>query len=453
TFEALEENRASSLRLLRAGKSGSLPPEYWEALLALQRAEIQALRSGKAADQAASAAARARVARLEASFASRPAVSEGDLLRRAQAALHADSALFSFHLGGDISWMWAVDRTHIELYALPPRAEIAGLVRNAVGATESDSAETAAAGAALYEALFGRLPARFRNKPNWVVALDESLFDAPLAALVVRGEARPAYLVELHATQAIPGVGWWLDAAERPAAPASPLFVGIGDPVYNAADPRLTTRQRASAARPAIPGQLAAEGFALPRLVASGAEIEACARAWTGDRILLTGTSASPQNLSEQLKRNPEVVHFATHVVESTARPSDGAIALSLSEGGGAQLLGPGEIADWRIRARLVAISGCHSAAGDVLPGTGLLGLTRAWLAAGADSVAGSRWATPDETGALFSSLYRNLRARPGTGPAQALRAAQLEMLRSGDWRAKPRYWGAYFVIGIEGVQ
>jgi CHAT domain-containing protein len=82
-----------------------------------------------------------------------------------------------------------------------------------------------------------------------------------------------------------------------------------------------------------------------------------------------------------------------------------------------------------------------------------MLGLTRAWLAAGADDVIGSRWNTPDETGALFGAFYRNLRVLPGSRPAQALRAAQLEMLHSGDWRARPRYWGAYFVTGIEKIQ
>ena len=68
-------------------------------------------------------------------------------------------------------------------------------------------------------------------------------------------------------------------------------------------------------------------------------------------------------------------------------------------------------------------------------------------------NVVGSRWTTLDETGALFSALYRSLRAQPGSRPAQALRAAQLEMLRAGDWRARPRYWGAYFVMGVEGIQ
>jgi CHAT domain-containing protein len=83
-----------------------------------------------------------------------------------------------------------------------------------------------------------------------------------------------------------------------------------------------------------------------------------------------------------------------------------------------------------------------------------LLGLSRAWLAAGAEAVVASLWPTPDDNGRLFVSFYRLLRnvKRDGTGsrPASALREAQLEMLRSGTWRSEPRYWAAHFVTGKE---
>jgi CHAT domain-containing protein len=125
-------------------------------------------------------------------------------------------------------------------------------------------------------------------------------------------------------------------------------------------------------------------------------------------------------------------------------------IALSLNGRGEAELLTPVEIAHWKTRAELVVLSGCHSDAGRALPGAGLLGLTRAWLTAGAHSVAGSRWDTPDESGALFAALYRELRSQPTPDPALALASAQREMIRSGGWRARPRYWGAYFMVGNE---
>jgi CHAT domain-containing protein len=144
------------------------------------------------------------------------------------------------------------------------------------------------------------------------------------------------------------------------------------------------------------------------------------------------------------------VVHFATHVVESGDRPAYGLIALSLTPRHEIELISPYEIAGWRTSAELIVLSGCNSGEGEVLPGTGLLGLTRAWLTAGARSVIATNWTTPDASGALFHSLYQQMAARPDAGPAEALRAAQLEMIRSGDWRANPHYWGAFFVTGAE---
>ena len=110
----------------------------------------------------------------------------------------------------------------------------------------------------------------------------------------------------------------------------------------------------------------------LPRLVGSGEEIDACSRSWHGERVLLKGADASRARLAEQLRRNPAVVHLATHVLESSERPSYGLIALSLTPRRESELLPPYEIAGWRTDAGLVVLSGCHSAEGAQLPGTGL---------------------------------------------------------------------------------
>ena len=92
----------------------------------------------------------------------------------------------------------------------------------------------------------------------------------------------------------------------------------------------------------------------LPRLVGSGAELDACARSWHGERVLLKGAAASRADLTEQLRRNPAVVHLATHVLESSERPSYGLIALSLTARRESELLPPFEIAGWRTNAGLV---------------------------------------------------------------------------------------------------
>jgi CHAT domain-containing protein/tetratricopeptide (TPR) repeat protein len=440
TFAADEENRAASLRaLIHDSKANepNLPPAYWEAIGRMQRAEVAALRGRDSSDIES---ARAQLIRLEASLGPELRPLPLNLVETTREALDRDSSLFSFHLGDTISWVWALDHDGIAVYALPPRGAIEAQGREVLAALSKNRPDATALSAALFRTLFGPAALRFRRAHRWLLALDDTLFDVPVAALVETPRPEPAYVAESHTVEVIPGAAYWLESAKRPELRLAPLFVGVGDPIYNHADARLAGVS--DGGRDSLP---------LPRLVGSGAEIEASARAWAGPAVLLRGGQASREKLMEQLSRRPAAVHLATHYLESAAEPRYALIALTLSPGGKTQLLTPFEISRWRIETGLVVLSGCHSAAGAPLPGTGVLGLTRAWLAAGAQSVVGTLWNTPDDDGALFSALYRNLHEAPQMDAPRALRDAQLEMIHSGGPRARPEYWGAYFVVGNQG--
>jgi len=459
TFEVAEENRADSLRQLVNGRrapAASLPPAYWEVIARLQRAEVAALRSKDADTQLAVGATRAELIRMEASLVPELHPLPSRLMDRIQATLPADTSLLSFHLGKSISWLWALDRGSLMLYALPPRSEIEAQAKVVTDAIRENAPGRQSASARLYQTLFGLLAPRFAMKTQWLLALDEALLNVPVAALIQSGKPRPVYVVERHATEVIPGAGYWLEASShRDPRQTSHVFVGIGDPIYNTADPRaVQLRPLPKAPLPVGLQLFAASGpndglsVVLPRLVGSSAELDRCSLGWQGEHVLLKGADASRRNLQEQLGRNPAVLHFATHVLESSEKPSYGLIALGLTDRNETELLQPVEIANWRIHTGLVVLSGCHSGAGATLPGTGLLGLTRAWLMAGAQSVLASRWATPDEEGDLFQTFYGTLSSQPHPEPSQALRAAQLQMIRSDGWRGQPKYWGTYFVVG-----
>lgn len=435
TFEAAEENRASSLRMLLRGRiaaAETMPAAYWPAVTRLQKAEVEAARmpSPEADQQALSA--REALAQIESdAFGNAPITTRG-LLRRVQTALAGQTygngtAVMAFHLGSPDSWLWAVDRQTIKLYRLPDRAAVDALAvafsRDFTQAASVNPSQNA--GRRLYNALFGELDARWREKSRWLLALDDSLFSVPFAALPEGG----AYLAKARTIEIIPGAALWSPAK----APAGGTFLGVGDAIYNAADPRRTAEIRS------------VSSHYLPRLVASAPELAASARGWNGPSLTLEGASASREDLKAALASHPALVHFAAHFIEGPN--SNAAIVLSLGASG-QDILEAGEIASWRVNARLVTLSGCRSASGRIRPGTGLLGLTRAWLAAGAGAVLATHWETPDDSGPLFAAFYNQL-AR-GQTPAGALRAAQLAMASAGDWRSDPRYWAAYFVMGKE---
>jgi CHAT domain-containing protein len=123
-------------------------------------------------------------------------------------------------------------------------------------------------------------------------------------------------------------------------------------------------------------------------------------------------------------------------------------IAFSTGITGEPEFLTTSDIASMHVPGALVVLSGCETGAGSIRPGTGLLGLTRAWQMAGASAVVATAWPVADSTGAIFTSFYRNLSEM---GPAEALERSQIEMIRSGTWRAKPAYWAAYQLSG--GIQ
>jgi CHAT domain-containing protein len=168
----------------------------------------------------------------------------------------------------------------------------------------------------------------------------------------------------------------------------------------------------------------------------------------------LTGDQASLQPLDQALARRPSIVHFATHFLQSAGGKPEALIALSIGPDRSPELLGPAEISRRRLDLGLVVLSGCTSGEAEALPSEGLMGMTRAWLAAGAHSVVASLWPTPDDQGKLFVSFYRHLaelkKEASSPAAAEALRQAQLDMLASHSWHSSPGYWAAYTVAGKE---
>jgi CHAT domain-containing protein len=92
------------------------------------------------------------------------------------------------------------------------------------------------------------------------------------------------------------------------------------------------------------------------------------------------------------------------------------------------------ELVDLQLEdAELVVLSACESGLGEIVQGEGSLGLPRALLIAGAESVVASLWKVDDNaTQVLMVEFYKNLWEKK-LGKLEALRQAQLTMLRQYD--------------------
>ena len=277
------------------------------------------------------------------------------------------------------------------------------------------------------------------------------------------------YVIERHAIRIVPGVSALL---RPPPAEWNELFVGVGDPIYNRADPRLapskpstvsstvsptvspTASPTASptleaSAADSVPGSLE-----LPRLLGSAREVDNCAKIWQSkgaQSIVLKGVAANKQGLAQALRGRPSVVHVAAHMLFPPREAGGGMLALSLQAGSQVELLSDTETAGMRAKLGLVVLNGCSSGQAEVLPGAGLMGMSRAWLAAGAHAVILTRWPTSDQdSGGVFLSLYRLYflhRAHVPVSFGVLLRLAQLEELHAGGARADPARWASYFCV------
>ncbi|XXU61288.1 CHAT domain-containing tetratricopeptide repeat protein [Sorangium sp. So ce1078] len=95
---------------------------------------------------------------------------------------------------------------------------------------------------------------------------------------------------------------------------------------------------------------------------------------------------------------------------------------------------------------KLMVLSACETGVGYISNGDGVYGLRRAMVMAGAETQVMSLWSVDDAaTRELMEAYYERL--LDGGGRGDALRQAQLEMLRRPD-RAHPYYWASFIVSG-----
>ncbi len=456
-LEVLAANRAASLReqLRRAlAEDAKLPDSYYAKLSALQAAQARVTLGGNSkSDQVEVVRLRTEIGELE----NKVAVQNGKnsfsdeknlsriALRDIQTRLGRQQLLLSFSLGDSKSYLWAVAGDQVTLYQIDARAPLEDKAARLTQAVR-DGGNLREAAQAFEQAAFGVLPERLAQRPEWLIVGDgELLSGVPFAALPAGGDG--TYLIDKHSLRFLPSE---LLLLQPNRTPVNRCFVGVADPIYNLADSRRNHRQDQNAG----PGE--ASSITLARLAGSGQEVRKSAQACgLPYQQILDGAQASSASLRRVLESTPpELLHFAVHVVSPPGRPQDAALALSLTQNGMPELLTPEVVSTFRLGGTLVVLSGCSSNQGKSLPSAGLLGLSRAWLLAGAEAVVASAWPTPDDSGKFFSLFYSYLHADTNGSlsrrAAHALSQTQEELRHSQGYTSSPAYWAAYSLISKE---
>ncbi|MEJ7840471.1 MAG: CHAT domain-containing tetratricopeptide repeat protein [Rubrobacter sp.] len=173
-----------------------------------------------------------------------------------------------------------------------------------------------------------------------------------------------------------------------------------------------------------------------PSIPSAAAEARAVAERLPGAEIRV-GEEATIEALRDGASGSG-TLHLACHGLFRSDNPMFS--ALKLDDG----WLMAADVMSLDLPSALVTLSACESGRGEVIGGDEVLGLTRAFLGAGAATLVVSLWLVQDETTAeLMGEFYGWL--RDGARPAEALRNAQLKLKER---YAHPYYWAPFVLIG-----
>ncbi|MBX3594695.1 CHAT domain-containing protein [Sphingomonas sp.] len=199
---------------------------------------------------------------------------------------------------------------------------------------------------------------------------------------------------------------------------------------------------------------------ALAYLPQAAAELKSLGATF-GDKAQVVLGDAATETAVKQSKVIPAArfVVFSTHGLLATevgdnAEPglvfTPPKTATPLDDG----LLTASEVAQLNLRADLVALSACNTAASSGKPGAeGLSGLARAFIFAGARSLMVSHWAVSDEaTSLLMRETFQHIERGDVAGRARALQAAMKTVREAGSGQfVSPKFWAAFSLVGDPG--
>jgi CHAT domain-containing protein len=341
--------------------------------------------------------------------------------RPQQLAQRLHATILIYWLGEKHSYLWAVTPSKTEYFALPPAAEIDPLVKSYRDLTlkSGDLLKSAAStGEKLYASLVE--PAGKLIPPGSRVILlpDVSLYGLNFETLIVPGP-QPHFWIEDVTLTTASSLSLLASSANRaPAQEKNLLLVGDAVPV-----PEFGPLPQAPSEMQRIQ-----QYFPKPR------------------RSILQGSEATPSAYLGSEPGRFSYLHFVTHGTASRARPMESAVVLSKEPAGDTYKLYARDIVLHRLNAKLVTISACNGSGTRAYSGEGLVGLSWAFLAAGAHNVIGALWEVSDaSTPQLMDALYSEL--SQGKDPATALRNAKLSLLHSASPTnvfRKPFYWAPF---------
>ena len=333
------------------------------------------------------------------------------------------ATLLFYWVGQEHSYLWVITSAKTTCLTLPPASEIDPAVKSYSEAVagSKDVAETElAAGEKLYAMLVAPAEKFIAQNTRVILLPDGSLYSLNFETLIVPGP-RPHFWIEDVTLSTASSLTLLASGANRPPPKQKNLLL-VGDALR--ASDEFEPLPEAEEEMKIVEGHFS-----------------------ESHRTVLKREQATP---GAYLGSSPEryaYLHFVTHGTASRTQPLESAVILSKEPASDTYKLYARDIVTRHLNAELVTISACNGSGKRTYSGEGLVGLSWAFLRAGAHNVIGALWEVSNapSTAQLMDAFYKGLSR--GQDPASALREAKLSLLRSPKANSvfkKPYYWAPF---------
>lgn len=337
--------------------------------------------------------------------------------------LHGTILVYSLAPQG--SYLWAVNPSGTHFFKLPPQDEIDAHVKNyrrAILSSRDPISDAYTDGMALYRILVEPAASLISKDSPVFIIPDGSLSTLNFETLLAPGG----------------GIHYWIEDATITNASSLKLLAAF-HPERRAKNPKKLL----------LIGNPVSPDERFPNLPNASAEVADVIRHFPSEEeSVFTQKEALPSAYTDSSPGNYSLIHFVAHGTSSSASPLDSAIVLTRNPANPDSFkLYARDVIQHPLHADLVAISACYGSGSRVYGGEGLVGLSWAFVRAGAHYVIGSLWEVSDSAAPqIMDRMYSEIAA--GRTPDAALRDAKLSMIHLQNVFRKPLYWATFQLYG-----
>ena len=316
-----------------------------------------------------------------------------------QQILKPGTAVLEYWLGEESLVTWVITKQKVtvsktEISRKDVLREVQGC-RNAIALQMTEVFEKGSK--KLYDILFNPVQPHLQGIQHLVIVPHSSLHFLPFQALQ---SARGKFLVEDYVISYAPSLSiFYYCMQKKPAKRDEVLALALGSEPVGGYE--------------ALPG--------------TAIEIDQLGRLYNEDKFVNQSGTSFTETFFKKQAPDYGYVHLATHGVLNSYQPLYSHIVMHGTPEDDGRLT-VDEIFNMHINGRLVALSACETALGDLGHSDELVGLSRAFIYAGAPAVVVSLWKVEDATTAwLMTRFHQYLIA--GSDMAEALTAAQRDLI------------------------